>query len=253
LDINKLVIDFSPTKKLYLEDPYLREAKAKVLASKQEKKNIYIILDRSIYHPKGGGQPTDLGFIRGEGFAVRLKKVLEARGVLVHFGKLDGRLPRAGEVVNCSLDWQRRHLIMRLHTAGHILDYALRDVYGRVVDTLGANHGPPEAFTEYKADPPNSEQIKIISKKANKIVEERRAVRFVYVAQNELLKFAKEAPNLDRLPRAEKYRLVVIEGINAIPCMGTHVTNTGEVGPIELKKVEKTDQGFKLYYSVKEL
>ncbi|HDI73709.1 MAG TPA: hypothetical protein ENF57_01720 [Candidatus Korarchaeota archaeon] len=251
MDVRKLVVGVSPTKKLYLEDPYLREAKAEVLVARKERRNVYIVLNRSIYHPKGGGQPTDLGFMRGEGFTVSLKKVMEVRGVLVHFGKLSGRLPGQGEEVNCSLDWERRYLIMRLHTAGHILDHAIRESYGRVVDTLGANHGPPEAFTEYKAGPPDLEQIKFIAERANEVVRNGREVRFVYVTPEELPAKARGAPNLDRLPPAERYRLVVIEGINAIPCTGTHVMNTREVGFIELKGVEETERGFKLYYDVR--
>ncbi|RLG46827.1 MAG: hypothetical protein DRO00_03795 [Thermoproteota archaeon] len=252
MDINKLVVGISPTKKLYLDDPYLRESRATVIVSKQEKKNVYVILDESIYHPKGGGQPTDLGLFKGDGFNITLKKVMEVRGVLVHFGKLYGRLPQAGEEIDCILDWKRRNLIMRLHTAGHVLDYALKEVYGRVVDTLGALHGPPTAFTEYQGMPPTPEQIEVIQKRANEIVEDRREVKFVYVSRDELMMAVKDAPNIDRLPKAEKYRLVVIEGVNAIPCMGTHVKNTIEIGPIDVRKVEKTEKGFKLYYAVKE-
>ncbi len=251
LDVTRLVVGIQPTRKLYLENPYLKESKAKVLVAEQERKNTYVLLDRSIYHPKGGGQPTDLGLLQGEGFTVRLKKVMEIRGVLVHFGKLDGRVPLAGEEINCILDWKRRYLIMRLHTAGHILDRAVREAYGRVIDTLGANHGPPEAFTEYRSELPDESQMEFIRKRANEIVREGREVRFVYVTPEDLLAHVKDAPNLERLPRAEKYRLVVIEGINAIPCMGTHVMNTAEVGKIEVKGAEKTQEGFRLYYAVK--
>ena len=252
MDINKLVIGVSPTNKLYLDDPYLRASKARVLISKREKKNVYIVLDRSIYHPKGGGQPTDLGYFKGDDFNISLKKVMEVKGVLVHFGKLDGRLPLPGEEIDCVLDWERRYLTMRLHTAGHVLDYALKEVYGKVVDTLEALHGPPVAFTEYKGELPNTKQIEVIQKRANEIVEDKRGVKFVYVTADELLTSVKDAPNIDRLPKAERYRLVVIEGVNAIPCMGTHVKNTIEIGPIDVRKVEKTERGFKLYYAVKE-
>jgi len=253
LDLNKLVIGISPTKKLYLDDPYLKESVATVLISKQEKKNIYVILDKSIYHPKGGGQPTDLGFLRGDDFNIDLKKVMEVRGVLVHFGKLNGRLPQTGEEIYCSLDWKRRNLVMKLHTAGHVLDYALKEVYGKVVDTLGALHGPPVAFTEYRGTSPSMEQIEAIQERANKIVRDGRKVRFIYVNRDGLMMAAKDAPNIDRLPKAERYRLVVIEGVNAIPCTGTHVKNTAEIGTIEVRGVERTERGFKLYYAVRDM
>lgn len=251
MDINKLVIGIRPTRKLYLDDPYLKGSRATLLVSKKERKNVYIILDKSIYHPKGGGQPTDLGVLIGDGFNIAIKKVMEVRGVLVHFGKLNGRLPVVGEKIECVLDWKRRNLIMRLHTAGHILDYALKEVYGKVLNTLRALHSPPMAYTEYGGKLPNESRIEAIRRRANEIVEERREVKFVYVTRDELMKAVKDAPNMERLPKAEKYRVVIIEGINAIPCMGTHVKNTAEVGKIEVKGAERTQQGFKLYYAVR--
>lgn len=250
MDLSKLIAGIEPTEKLYLSNPYKKESRANVLVSKQERKNVYVVLDKSIFHPKGGGQPTDLGLLKGDGFQIRLKKVMERKGVLVHFGKLEGRPPLEGEGLTCFLDWKRRHLIMRLHTAGHVLDYAVKEVYGEIIETLEALHGPPEAYTEYKGRSPSEDQIVEIQRIANDVVKEARRVDFIYVNEDELRKAAKNAPNLNRLPKAGKYRLVVIEGINAIPCMGTHVRNTSEIGSIELVGAESTKQGFKLYYSV---
>jgi len=81
-------------------------------------------------------------------------------------------------------------------------------------------------------------------------VEEARKVRAFWVSWEELSTKIYNASNLQRLPRTSRYRIVEIEGINAIPCTGTLVSNTREVGRVELVRLEETVRGLKLYYDV---
>jgi alanyl-tRNA synthetase len=124
----------------------------------------------------------------------------------------------------------------------------LREVYGKAVDTLGAMHGPPKAYTIYKANSPDQVMLNSIEKIANEVVQENKGVNIIYVDAAKLSQVAVNAPNLDRLPASDRYRVVIIEGVNGIPCTGTHVKKTGEVGYIKVLGIETEQEGFKLYY-----
>jgi len=102
---------------------------------------------------KPGGQGSDIGWVRGEGFEFRVEKALMVGNVVVHYGRVvGGELPAKGFPVTLELDWEPRYRAMRLHTAGHILDYAVMRAYGRHVNTLEARHIPPDACIEYEVE-----------------------------------------------------------------------------------------------------
>ena len=252
VDIREWVKVFPKTVKLYLSDPYLRYSKAEVLGIIRERgAKFYVVLNESIFHPRGGGQPSDVGFIKLGESVLEVRKVLDVGGVLAHYSRLvEGEGVGVGDVVSCELDWRLRYMVMKLHTAGHILDYAVQAVYGRVVGTLGAYHGPPKPYVEYVADPPTEDMLNEIEEIANKVVRDGRPVRFLTVPKEELHRTVFNAPNLARLPEASEYRVVVIDGINGIPCTGTHVRNTKEVGKISVTGVAKKEGYFRLYYTV---
>ena len=255
-DVRVWAKNFPKTLKLYLDDPYLKSCIAKVLGILREKgSRYYIILDRTIFHPKGGGQPSDVGIIKINGVILNVKKVLDVNDVIIHYVKVeDGSLivdKFIGNTVYCEIDWNQRYKVMRLHTAGHILDYAVQKVYGSIVNTLDAFHGPPEAYVGYEAEPPSSNMVNEIERIANEIVRKGKNVNHVYVTKDKLRDVIFNAPNISRLPESKIYRVVIIEGVNGIPCTGTHVRNTKEVGNIEITKVEALNRMFRLYYKVK--
>lgn len=249
--IERAVEGLPETEKLYLTDSYVKTCSATVIRIiKHRGARRHIVLDRTVFHPLAGGQPSDTGLIEGEGFRFQVKKALLHKGVVLHFGKLTGREPEEGESVECVLDWERRYLVMRLHTAGHILDAAVSEYFGRCVDTLGANHGPPAAYVDYDHAPPDARALASIEESANRIAASDLEVKIKFVEAERLAEEVYNAPNLDRLPKASSYRIVEIVGVNAIPCTGTHVVRTKEVGRIELLSLEELSRGFRLRYRV---
>ena len=235
---------------LFLKDSYLREASAKVVRVKRSRgKRAYIVLDRTIFHPLGGGQPSDKGLIVAGERRFRVKKAIRRGGEVLHYGVFADRCAfREGEEVLLRLDWEHRYTVMRLHTAGHILDFAVASAHGGPVDTLSAFHGPPRAYLEYalREEP----RLWEIEAAANRVVAEDRPVRVFYVGPEELARSVYNAPNMARVPAAERYRVVEIVGVNAMPCTGTHVRRTGEVGAIRLLGAEETGRGWKIFYAV---
>ena len=240
------------TEKLYLYDSYLRKAGAVVTGvEKLRGRRAYLELDRTIFHPLYGGQPSDRGAIRGGGREFVVKKVIVKYGRLLHYGVFREKyLFGVGERVEMILDWEYRYRVMKLHTAGHILDYAVAKVYGELVETLSAFHGPPRPYLEYSVleEPPVEE----IEYEANRIVSQDLPVIVRFVEAGELERYIYNAPNLDRVPEADVYRVVEIRGVNAMPCTGTHVKRTGEVGEIKITDLEKTEKGWRIFYTAGE-
>ncbi|MDW8041636.1 MAG: alanyl-tRNA editing protein [Nitrososphaerota archaeon] len=248
--LEQVVSGLPATKRLYLDDPYVRECEARVLRYVPETRSAgYLVLDRTVMHPKGGGQPSDTGTIVGEGAEFDVKKVLEADDVVVHYGKYTSGTGLRDEV-KVNLDWGLRYSVMRHHTAGHIIDHAvLVSIGGESLTSASAFHGPPESYIEFEGALRGID-LRFLEEVANSVVREDRPVKPIYVDPLRLREVVRGAFNLNRLPKAERYRVVVIEGINAIPCGGTHVSRTSEVGTIRVTGVQPSPAGFKVLYRV---
>lgn len=250
VSLAEVVAGLPETKKIYLDDSYKKETESHVLRWIRETgRKGYVVVDKTIMHPKSGAQPSDHGVLESSGITFMVSKVMEYGGVIVHYGEISGGDFREGMDVKMYLDWERRHKIMRTHTAGHIVDYAVVTVYGRPFQSQSAMHDVGHGFQEYIGEYPGDLKERI-EEVANKVVASNRQVFAEYVSARELSKKVFGAPNLGRLPRLDVYRIVVIEGINAIPCGGTHVKNTSEVGYIKIDSIERIDSGFKISYRV---
>ena len=251
VDLKKWVQSFKETNKAYLDNSYLKELETRLLGYQEERKSrYYLVFEDTIFHPRTGGQSSDRGFVVGEGFEFVVDKALLVGEVVVHYGKLTKGLLQEGMRVKLILDWNARYKNMRLHTAGHILDYAVQLAYGRVVETVEAYHSPPEPYVVYNAEAPSESMLREIERVANEVVSRDLPVRVLYVPREDLAKVVFNAPNLARLPNADIYRVVLIEGVNAIPCTGTHVAKTSEVGRIRVLEAVNLGGKFKLVYDV---
>lgn len=239
-----------PTNKLYLADSYQKSLETKILRYVPEsKKTGYLVTAETIMHPRGGAQPSDSGTIECELFRARVKKVLENAGVIIHYCEFLEGAPADGLRVKMEINWEERYRVMRLHTAGHIVDYAVLMEIGRELLSSKAFHGPPESYVEYigKHGGVSPDALEKIS---NEVVSAAKSVYAVWVSKGELNSTIRGAPNMSRLPDLQTYRVVVIDDINAIPCGGTHVANTREVGRIVISEVKEVESGFKVIYNV---
>jgi len=247
--LEELVKGIAGTELLYWGDAYLKAFEANIVRLEpDEKKHFYMILDRTIFHPKSGGQPSDRGVIQGNGFKIEVKKAMLAGSVVVHWGKLLEGSPNIGKV-NGGIDWDWRYLLMRRHTAGHLLDHCLAVVTGKRVETTDSWLAD-ECYVGYKGEPPSIEELKKIEETENKLIEQGAAVKIETVSYEELKERAPEAPNIYRLPTLESFRIVTIEGCEPIPCGGTHLKNISEIGRFILENAAKTSLGFNVYYDV---
>jgi misacylated tRNA(Ala) deacylase len=218
------------TEILFRDDSYLKECAATVLAVDAEA----VILDRTVFYPMGGGQPGDSGQINWEGGSA---VVTDARhgdgGAIRHLLEPGSTLPDIGATVTASLDWDRRYLHMRMHTALHLLGSVLQ--YG----VTGGNISAAKSRLDFDMeDTVDKEQVTADLQAlvaANHAISCRWITDAELAAQPELVRTMSVQPPKN----AGKVRLLEIAGVDLQPCGGTHLKSTGEVGQIRVGKVEK--------------
>jgi misacylated tRNA(Ala) deacylase len=223
------------TEPLYRSDPYLRTAEARVEALTPEGG---IIPDRSVFYPAGGGQPGDSGWIVWEGGRAAIANTVKGEGTdVVLVPEPGAELPPIGAVVRQDLDWARRHLHMRTHTALHLLSVVLP--YPVTGGQIGAGKGRLDFAMD--AAPDDREAL---AAELNDLVSRDLPVTEDWISDAEL----EANPSLVKTMSVKppmgqgRVRLVRIgegeEQIDLQPCGGTHVARTGEIGRILLGKIE---------------
>ncbi len=249
-DVSAVAAALSRTVPAYWNDSYLVKLRSKIVKAVQDEKRYwYVALDETIFHPKGGGQPTDRGVLEGEGFRLQVKKAMLAGDrVIVHWGKTVEGVPVEGPV-SARIDWEWRFLMMRRHTTAHLLDYCLAEAVGSNVETLDSWLGDP-CYVAYRGEPPSKEQLVEVEKLENKIIANGRPVTSEELDTTQFKRVYADTPNLQRLPNMEKLRLVTIEGCKPIACGGTHLLNVSEAKGIRIERTETMPDGFRIYYNL---
>ena len=213
---------------LYHTDAYLSDFTAVVTAVEGNA----VALDQTAFYPGGGGQPSDLGtLIVGEQTLV-ISKVRKTGDVVWH--ELAGELPAIGAAVRGVLDWERRHKLMRTHTAMHILCGVIWRDYGASV--TGGNMEPLRGRMDFEFESMKQEFVKEIEARINVEVAAEREIRVRSLPRAQ----AFAIPDLIRtkinlLPEGiEQVRTVEIVGLDLQADGGTHVANTREVGRLTI-------------------
>ncbi len=213
------------TEKLYDKDAYLKACEAKIINKVIDGENIYIEIDKSIFFPEGGGQPSDLGTI---GDATILD-VIEKEGIILH--RVD-KLPNA-EVVSCGLDWDRRLDNMQQHCGEHIVSGIILKEYGG--NNCGFHLGSEFVTLDIDIKDVTWEMIQNLENKANEVIYNNLPVKIITENTHE---DAQKHPLRKKLKVSEDIRIVVIDGIDCVACCGSHPRMTGEIGLIKIIKTE---------------
>ncbi|MCE4621973.1 MAG: alanine--tRNA ligase [Desulfurococcales archaeon] len=230
---------FNPTRKVYYEDQYKRELTAKVLGVSGR----FVVLDKTIFYPTGGGQLHDTGVILYNGVKYEVINVEKIGDVIVHELKEHAPIP-VGAEVKCLIDWERRYRLMRHHTSTHIILGAARRVLGNHVWQAGAEKTPEKArldITHHK--PITKEQLREIEKLANMVVDSRKPIRFMELSRSDAEERYGFRIYQGGVPMTPTIRLVEIEDWDVEACGGTHLKNTGEAGAIKVISATKIQDG----------
>jgi misacylated tRNA(Ala) deacylase len=220
------------TELLYQTDSYLQEFEAKVLSVLPEERAV--VLDRTAFYPGGGGQPCDLGSLNVGELIYSVDKVKKQGEDVMHFLGGTTPLPSAGSATRGTLDWARRHKLMRTHTALHVLCGTVFRDYGAQV--TGGDMEPLKGRMDFEFETMRGDLVREIEMAVNKEVAAARDIRVKILPREE----AFQIPDLIRtkinlLPEGiAQVRTVEIVGLDLQADGGTHVRNTNEVGMIRI-------------------
>ncbi len=217
------------THQLFHVDSYLREFEARVTALDGGA----VALDRTAFYPGGGGQPHDEGALSAEGAEWRVVAV-RRQGDDVWHQIEGGPPPLVGAAVRGAIDWERRHALMRTHTALHILCGVIFRDYGAPV--TGGNMTPLAARMDFELEQMSGSFAEEVEASANAEIAAARPISVGFIARDE----ADRTPDLIRTkvnllpPTIAEVRTVNIEGLDLQADGGTHVANSSEVGRIRI-------------------
>jgi misacylated tRNA(Ala) deacylase len=215
---------------LYQRDAYRRTFRASVVAIRGDGRSV--ALDKTCFYPGGGGQPHDTGTLGGH----RAVEVRAEDGVVWHSIQ-DGGLT-VGDTVEGEIDWERRHALMRTHTALHVLCGVIWRQWGRAV--TGGNMEPRAARMDFEFDPlpagfgATVEELVNAELAADRAVVVRFMPRDTAVEDEDLIR-----TKVNLIPASvRQIRVIEIVGLDRQADGGTHVASTGEVGRIRVVKTE---------------
>lgn len=230
------------SKPLYMDNCYLKEWDAKVIKAEDNR----IILDQTAFYPRSGGVECDKGFIIQNGKKVPVKEVIKQGNEIIHI--LEDKIERGD--VHCSIDWERRYRLMRMHTAAHVLSAVLYKEENALI--TGNKIDVNKSRIDFNLKEFNKERILELVNKANQLIEEKRNVKIYYLPRDKAMEIEGIVKLASKLPPSiEKLRIVEIEGIDIQADGGCHVKNTQEIGKIVFLKAENKGKGNRrIYFTV---
>ncbi len=216
------------TELLFHTESYLKEFDATVTDVVERG----VVLNRTAFYTGGGGQPSDIGKLISNGQEYQVTGIKRDGGKLVH--QIAGDLPGAGSQVTGQIDWDRRYLLMRTHTALHILCGVVWRDYGAQV--TGGDMKPGEGRMDFEFESFSAEFVGELEAKVNAEVVQDRDISVNNLSREE----ADQVPDLIRTkinllpPNIQEIRTIDIHGLDLQADGGTHVANTREVGVIKV-------------------
>ncbi|HEY6627687.1 MAG TPA: alanyl-tRNA editing protein [Acidimicrobiia bacterium] len=223
-----------PIEELAATDSYLARAEGRVL----EVLEGGLFLDRTVFYARGGGQPGDVGLIRWDGGEVEVIDTIRREGKPFHVVAEGAVLPDPGTPVEGVIEWDRRYLTMKTHTALHALSGLIFRDFGAKV--TGGNMDPGVARMDFELDGISVEFGQTVERKLNEELTKGYPTEVVFMARSEALK----DPDLIRtkvnlIPEwVEEIRVIDIVGLDRQADGGTHVASTLEVGEVRVVKTE---------------
>ncbi|CAN5219043.1 alanyl-tRNA editing protein [soil metagenome] len=217
------------TGELFLEDAYLREFEARVVNLDGRE----IVLDRTVFYPGGGGQPSDRGTLGVGPVHARVVDVRREGSRILHV--LDIAIPDTVRDLRGEIDWERRHAHMRFHTALHVLSGVIWKSFGAKV--TGGQMRADRARMDFSfLGEWTADVVAEIERLTNEALAEERPVKVYELPREEALKNpALIRTQINLVPeRVKTIRIVEIDGLDTQADGGTHVANTEEVGEIEI-------------------
>jgi misacylated tRNA(Ala) deacylase len=216
------------TKLLTMEDSYIKEFDGIVIESKDN----YVILDKTGFYPESGGQPSDTGFLSSIK-VLQVTKKDEIRHIL------EKNEFKENDVIHGVIDWDKRYKHCRMHSAQHVLSAIVFDKYNAV--SVGNQLSYDKSRIDLHPFKPSKEILDILTKEFNNIIDKHLEVTLRNVKREEMMEVISKRNSMifNKLPiTIKEVRVVEIGDFDRIPCAGTHVKNTKEIGYINIIDTE---------------
>jgi len=234
-----------------IDDGYVRTFRARVVALPPGG----VVLDRTYFYPTGGGQPADRGTLAAEGrAAVEVVDVTKSGPAVIHRLK-GGAAGRAeltvGDEVDGTIDWERRHRHMRLHTGQHFVSGRLFARAGR--RTRKASFSGARATLELDG-PLEASVLTSVAGDVHDVTAAPRPVTIRHLPRAEWDRHPLSARSglVPLAPQVDPVRVIEIEGSDLCPCGGTHLRSTGEIGELAFEPpLPLGDGGTRVVFSLK--
>jgi Predicted metal-dependent hydrolases related to alanyl-tRNA synthetase HxxxH domain len=229
------------TERIYTTDAYARSMEATIVGVDADES--LVLLDRTVFYPGGGGQPCDVGTLWVGEDPLSVGEVRGHRDEVWH--RIAGPLPPVGTVVRGELDWERRHLLMRTHTAMHALCGVVWSRFHSPV--TGGNMRPGEGRLDFELPEWDPDHRQELEQDLDRALRRDLPVRVGFLPRAQ----ADADPSLIRTkvsllpPDLTEVRVIDIVGLDRQADGGTHVARTSEVGPVRIVKVESKGRGFR--------
>lgn len=201
----------------YFDDPYVKDFKAKVASVD----GVNVVLEATYFFPRGGGQTGDSGTIDG----VKVVDTVAENGRIVHIMESAPRF-KAGDMVECFIDWEKRYRKMRLHSASHIVYYLMKEVFGDActIASSGLLDENKERSDYLFEAPLDKAKLKEVEDRANALIAEGWDIRTYRDPVD---------PNVLRWEMSPW----------TMNCCGTHPKNSKEIGHITISRGKKPGKG----------
>ncbi len=218
------------TEELFREDAFARECEATVVGPAEGG----VRLDRTVFYATGGGQPGDRGqLVPDGGSALEVVDTIKTADGIVHRLAEGSVAPAVGTRLRAAIDWPRRHRLMRMHSAMHLLC--------RAVDcpVTGGQVGDTKSRLDFDVGDAKLDKEEIAARLAQWIADDV-PIRHYWIDADELAARPELVRTMSvRPPTAGgRVRLVEIEGLDLQACGGTHVGSTGAIGQVAIGKIE---------------
>jgi Ser-tRNA(Ala) deacylase AlaX len=236
---------------LFLEDSYLRECQAAVVSVSGRE----VVLDRTVFYPRGGGQPCDRGEILPAsgprapvpGSGLQVAEVYKKDGNIVHALEREVHALKAGDQVRCVIDWDRRYRLMRIHTAAHVLGSVMHRELGVLIS--GNQLEEDKARFDFTMAEFDRGLFEDIVRKANDALSQDVELKVYSLPREEAMKIPGVVKLAGALPPSiSVLRIVEIPGIDIQADGGTHVRRLSEVGNIEVLRLDNKGKGNRRIY-----
>lgn len=235
------------TRQHYLTDTYLQQCVSTVTNHGTDEKGSYLILSETVFYPQGGGQPSDHGTIQTASHGViQVTFVRQVEQEIRHYVTgVQDLSPLIGANVTASIDLPRRLLNARYHTAAHLLGNIAEVIYPQVKAVKGHSF-PGEAYVEFNGvAEPNS--LELVTSINEAILANLSTTTFEMLPDE----FASKYYQLPYpVPANKAFRAMQIGNLMPVPCGGTHLKSTDEIGNLTIRKINNKNDRLKIAYDL---